>query len=817
MFRHFIQQKQHKLPKVVRQILCIFFSFSIFLNSSSPAFADVVKIISVENISRTVSVNEEFKLPKTVPATMSNKVIQNVAVTWNTKQVSTEKTGTYTFTGTIKGYKKKISLTLKVTFASENNEEINRGITLGIVPKELQSDYDKTLTFAQYSKLLTNLVRIWDKNKLSEWKKKIALAAVSNKEMHREDGILATAYAMVLMGANRLDAIYDNTIQISQEEIDLQMKDLSWNYPLFPDWEKKTFGNSNYMWGGVCTSIQKVSKKSLQAIYPYDFKTHSLHLQKPLNRRDGIIAVIRLAETDPRILEPKATYVSVNKVGTYNHSIITKESLSKASQLPMPTQESLPSSWKGVGLSARKDGRHVYRDFSESDIRFMADNGFNFTRVFLGFDTLRFPDYPKDASLVNERELEELDQLIAWGIKYGVHIQISMIKIPSTKAEGWKGADYPKAKEWQLMQEYWTMFGRRYAGISSRYVSFDLANELEPDVNRIKDASKEIKKVVEGIRGVDVNRVLLYSFQGNPRLEWVDAMASLGLAIGCHPYYPQYIATSDSSYAQMNPYAVPVWPVVWFPMGKISNGRAPLVLTGAVSDSELSLHFHNSSESVKVEVIADGKTIESFKPQGSLGDDGQYYYYDKLYKAAIPSGTKEVKVQISEGYAYIDTVILKGTFGEVRMMPHDVCDYFDDADPLVLVVSSNGTYTNSENRMIEGNGVFEADILPMFDIAKKYKVGFMINEFGIFGTKVYWDNKVVAAYHDSVLRMLEEKGIGWSYCELYNYFGKHIVLMTGESQWKGTTVSKKTYTYKDHVDTIYYNKELLEVFRKYTK
>lgn len=119
--------------------------------------------------------------------------------------------------------------------------------------------------------------------------------------------------------------------------------------------------------------------------------------------------------------ENRREYVVLADVGTYDKSIITDELLNAPSDLPEVTQAALPSEWKGAGLSARKQMASQYLHFDESDVRFLAENGFNFGRLFFSFESLRYPDYPADVRSVNLCELCELDQLLAWCMKYGVH------------------------------------------------------------------------------------------------------------------------------------------------------------------------------------------------------------------------------------------------------------------------------------------------------------------------------------------------------------------------------------------------------------
>ena len=707
---------------------------------------------------------------------------------------------------------------------NESLEEIDRAVSYGLVPEEIQGDYDAVITFRQYSLMLTNLIGVWDESRLDEWEETIALAAGSDEEMQREDGILATAYAMVLMEKNAPEDFFHLDSDAVMEQLEGNGDTPTWDYPLFPSWEETGFDwcNSNYMWGGISTCAVLISRVSGQAIYPYDFEGKSAHLQDPLTRAEAICAVLRLAETDPAILEPEGIYVQLADVGIYDKSIITDELLSADSDLPEVTQAHLPSDWKGTGLSSSKNSGSGAgcTDFRETDLKLLADNGFNFARVFFSFSTLRFPDYPEDGRLVNENELRDLDQLIAWGIEYGVHIQIAMsFYLDEGGNDKTDGSIAANDAQWAMARDYWTMLARRYAGIPSRYLTFDLSNEVQPQAgDDFSYAADKLGELVASVRAADAQRVLLYSCD----LNWVETTASLGLAVGCHAYYPKYIATTGYEYTEQNPYAVPSWPQPWFPMGMVQNGFAPLIIQGNLSDAELTLHV-DGLEGTEILVEANGEPVETLLISGGTpAEDGNVYYLGLLPAVTLPRGTTEVELRVSEGgYAMLDTIMVSGAMGDVVMVPHDTMDYPDYSEPLPLIVLDDGTYTNSEERMIDSAEIYLADVKPYQDIAAQYGVGFMVNEFGIFGSNVDWDIDVVAAYHDTVLQMLTEQNIGWCYCELYNPVPKHLVLMPAggvtEFQWSNATEEPITVICESGEEWEYLiNKELMEVFHQYT-
>lgn len=121
--------------------------------------------------------------------------------------------------------------------------------------------------------------------------------------------------------------------------------------------------------------------------------------------------------------------------------------------------------------------------------------------------------------------------------------------------------------------------------------------------------------------------------------------------------------------------------------------------------------------------------------------------------------------------------------------------------------------------MCDEDLIYEKAVRPYREIAEQYGVGFMIGEFGVFGTSVYWDIKDVSAFYDTYLKMVEKYDLPWCCCELENIFPKHFLIMYGdESQWVGATVEEITYTFDDgSADTIKICKELVDTVTKYTK
>ena len=700
--------------------------------------------------------------------------------------------------------------------------ELERAIAYGIVTEDNLANMDETVTYKQFCELLTHVVSMRGEEFVPAWKEVAEAALSSNEPMQRDDVLLAMFEASMVMGIDRDESQLD--------EWDESLAEGDWwagrtmDYDLFPNWQETYTANDGNQDFSILDHSAWYFEKTpslisgLLPLEPQEDMTYGFG--KDVSFEEAVRAVTRLVESNAKITAETPVYVPLSEVGTYDQSIITNELLSADSDLPEVTHTQLPSTWKGAGLSSCKDGRHIYRHFRESDVTFLAENGFNFLRLFYGFDTLRFPDYPKDGRLVNENELKELDQLIAWGIEHGVHIQISMsfyldedgnckIDDPNNMPDSMMPEN---DAEWAIINDYWMMLAKRYAGIPSRYLTFDLSNEIQPDGENFDYQAEKLSKMVSSLRSVDADRVLLYSFPGNPDTAWMEVTASLGLAVGCHPYYPVNISTGDTG-AGTGDYFDPCWPMPVLPAWKIATREAPLILQGKIDGAELAIHVGKSGSNAIVEVLADGKLVKSFSmPKPNWEENGECWYGEDMLTCSLPEGISEVQIWVREEDAHIDTVVVKDAGNQTSISFSS--DEETDPDPLPIVIYEDNSYSNTANTVVNGEEIYNKAIQPYQRIAQQHGVGFMIGEFGIFAN-ADWDIDVVTSYYDTMMAIFEEQELGWCFCELYNS-GTHLLLREGvESQWTNATAIDTELDMTDGPCQVV--KEMLDVFHKYTK
>lgn len=123
-------------------------------NSNSKQYslkaANQSKITSIKNMSKTITQGEKFVLPTKVKAIIKGNTTKEVSITWNTKKVSTGKSGIYTFIGVVTGYNKAVTYKLtikqqsKIASIKDLEDEVDQGEDFELPDKVTAVMTDKT-------------------------------------------------------------------------------------------------------------------------------------------------------------------------------------------------------------------------------------------------------------------------------------------------------------------------------------------------------------------------------------------------------------------------------------------------------------------------------------------------------------------------------------------------------------------------------------------------------------------------------------------------------------------------------------------------
>ena len=190
------------------------------------------------------------------------------------------------------------------------NDESAQAIEYGFVPAALQSDYDSTITYAEYCGMLRNMLKLCKEDLADKWDATAANALNDTAEMKRDDGMLATYYAANLLGMYTANGNWWDLNNLCGESWG---DDVSWDYPAFPDYQQPCLFNDipgrvpgwDHMTGAYFFCMGQYSSGSGQPLFTCDKENRTMHCNEPFTRIDAILAAARLyectftAEDDP--------------------------------------------------------------------------------------------------------------------------------------------------------------------------------------------------------------------------------------------------------------------------------------------------------------------------------------------------------------------------------------------------------------------------------------------------------------------------------------------------------------------------------------
>lgn len=720
-------------------------------------------------------------------------------------------------------------------FSPETEIEIQTAIDLGLVPEELQKDYGKQIQYNEFVPMMTNVIalRYGEGEYLDKWLEVSAIAAERDALMLRGEGAGVIFAAAVTVG---MDDYHSKAA--SQRDLDGETQGAAIEYvpdmsDMFPfmaeayynfnwgeEYENHYLGAERYPW-------HRYSPASGKTLLDIDTEIPSMRYEEPFTRAEAICAALRCYES-----WTQSEYVSIkdSSATNYDVSIITDDLLKKESSLPEVTHNVLPADWQGMCIYEKGNTKYsLISPFKERNMKFLAENDMNYARVYLGFSTLRYPDFPEDGTQVNLMELRELDQMLAWAMEYDVHMSLCMLTPPGYRAEedtqyqSIGDDNWPDADRWQLIHDYWIMLAERYKNIPSKNLTFELCTEWgSDDRDHLRDFRKNWTEIIADIREVSSDRVLIAGFDlySAGKQEMADTMASLGVSLAAHPYFPAELAfygREDHIYG-IGDYLT--WPMPYFPTADFDNGRVPLTISGNIGGTTLSVYateghvWGTETGDPVLTVAADGKVIDSFAFENGAGAEHM--------TVSIPEGAKEVTITHT-GYIRLYCLKAEGDFGTKVALTTDSYDSSLGQGAAELVLDEEGNWADAKGRLYDTEAVFTDGLKPYMDTAEKYSVGFMVNEFvfaqGYEDTNVPQNLDTQMAYYADCIDFFEENEIGYA----LNFMDHGVIGLIGDERdkynlWSNYSdyVGTQTYTYDNGFsETFPVNNTLVNLIREH--
>lgn len=442
--------------------------------------------------------------------------------------------------------------------------------------------------------------------------------------------------------------------------------------------------------------------------------------------------------------------------------------------------------WRGFNLLEMfiKHGDGQLTPFREEDFQIIHDWGFNFVRLPLDY---RFWITDGDWTKFNEAALKQVDQAVAWGQKYDIHVMINFHRAP-----GYTVARPPeKTSVWTDEQTlrvcalHWATFARRYRGVPSAQLSFNLFNEPNNHVTA-EQYAHVVDVLCKAIRAEDPDRLIVCDGLG-----WgnkpVPELVQFKVAQATRGYQPFDVTHYKASWAgKWDDAPVPVWPVMrvnqylYGPGGDKAKWHRPLVIDGPFSGAmKLRVRVHQVSGDGELVIKADDAAVlrHNFAPGPGEGEWKRVVYqpqwkvyqniYERDYTAEIPTGTKRITFELAHGdWLRVSELALTGDTKdtpEQKLQLSDITWGAPEQQPIGY--TSDGWQVP---RIAGRQQLWAQHVQPWVTFAQQQHVGVMVGEFGAY-------NKTP---HDVVMRWIEDclanwkrAGFGWALWNLRGSFG----------------------------------------------
>ena len=462
-------------------------------------------------------------------------------------------------------------------------------------------------------------------------------------------------------------------------------------------------------------------------------------------------------------------------------SLYTLLQSAAAGELPPAAAEELPI-WRGFNLQER-----FHRDwgpqgpYREEDFQLISELGFNFVRLPMDY---RFWIIDDDWERIDDSALEAIDDAIALGEQYGIHVMLNFHRAPGhTVAEPKEPVSlWEDAEAQRICAMHWKHFAERYRGIPNAQLSFNLFNEPY-DVDEATYA-EVVTQIVTAIREADPERLVVVD-----GLDWgvqpVPALQDLDVAQAGRGYMPHAVSHYNASWvAGSENWPTPRWPIPTlgggFLYGPMQSGlRSPLEIQSDFDHNlTLTVVVGKVSTHARLALQIDGEEVEShvFTPGPGEGPwkevqyVAEYDIYQNIYDQAItfeiPAGARTVTLENAEG----DWLTLK----EIRIgdgeTVYDQLEIFPQwAVPNDVLTFDSETQQIITQQTQDGDWLWD-NYFQHWAALREAGVGVMVGEWG---AHQHTPHDVTLRWMEDCLKAYKRAGMGWT---LWNFRGSFGIL-----------------------------------------
>lgn len=418
------------------------------------------------------------------------------------------------------------------------------------------------------------------------------------------------------------------------------------------------------------------------------------------------------------------------------------------------------SALRGAGLTD-KQGSYNSGKYRESDFEYLASLGANFVRLPVSHIFLTKKGEPY---ILDEAKLQEVDQAIAWGRKYGLHVCLNLFATPGyTIAEPKQkpGLWTDKAPQ-DFLVNFWQTLTERTKDIPPEALSFNLLNEPAWDVPEDQYAPL-MRRAITAVHSVSPKR---WIFVDGLKCGTQPVMSLAGLprvAQALHNYEPFAFTHYGASWVENGGKRLPqptIWPSPGFTeklFGPRQAHHSPLLVQGPFPpDAHLVVRIGEAGPGPnELVVTGDGRELQRFKfPEGWL---------DQEIKIPIPADSRELHLEVvgGERIALREIAITgisqtwKTTPGSTEWEPQSVPLKFDAARGLVPDGHFNREWLRDR-------------ITRAWKPLLEKGTPVMVQEFGCHNQTPH---DATLAYLADSIAVWKELGLGWAFYSMRDSLG----------------------------------------------
>ncbi|MBN1478907.1 T9SS C-terminal target domain-containing protein [candidate division KSB1 bacterium] len=337
--------------------------------------------------------------------------------------------------------------------------------------------------------------------------------------------------------------------------------------------------------------------------------------------------------------------------------------------MPLPPPDDYTSHWFGFNLLGKFTVEWSNDGYVEKDFQMISDLGFNFVRLPIDYRTFT---QPNDWTAYDPKGLAQIDDAVAWGQKYGIHVSINLHRAPGYCVNP-PGQSLPPHQDVSLWENkeaqaaftaQWRMFAERYKDIPRDALSFNLVNEpADVDGDTYVNA---VLPAIEAIQQVSPDRIII-----SDGVEWgnarVDEILEYGVVMSPHFYNPFQLTHYKAEWVDgSDTWPEPSWPPQLVANYFYGSYKAPWdtpleIECDFAAGTIITLHVQQVSTAADFRVATEDGTVYThfFKPGPGEGEWKEVIYaeewdvyqniYDRDYSFTLDKAAKKLSMKIYDG------------------------------------------------------------------------------------------------------------------------------------------------------------------------